>query len=73
MKLFDLDHPFFIPVWRRVAIVAFCLGWTVVELTRGSPYWALFFAGLGLYCGWYFRFRFNPRKPDETGQGKDGS
>ena len=23
----DVDHPFFRPLWRRIALVAVCLGW----------------------------------------------
>lgn len=65
-RYFDLDHPFFIPLWRRVLIVAVCLGWAVLEVIwiRGSPIWPMLFGAVGLYAGWHFFFNFNPRSPD---------
>lgn len=63
-KLIDVQIPFFIPLWRRVAVVILCLGWAVVELVAGSPFWAVLFGALGVYCGWQFFFAFDP-KPDD--------
>lgn len=48
--MFDLDHPFFLPVWRRYAVVGLCLLWTLVELSRGAYVWAMLFGAAGLYC-----------------------
>ena len=59
--MFDLNHPFFRPLWRRVAVVAVCLGWAGFELATGSPLWAVIFGGLGLYAAWGFFFAFDPR------------
>ncbi len=65
-RFLDLDHPFFIPLWRRVLIVVACLGWAAVEfLGTGSPLWGTMFAAVGLYAGWHFFFNFNPRSPDQ--------
>ena len=50
MKLLDPDHPFFRPVWVRVAVVGLALLWAVVELVFGSPGWAMLFAAAGLYA-----------------------
>jgi hypothetical protein len=61
--MFDLDHPFFAPPWRRVAVVAACLGWAAVELATGGVGWALLFGGLGLYAGYRFFVTFDPRPP----------
>ena len=47
MKLLDPDHPFFRPVWVRVAVVGLALLWAVVELVFGSPGWAMLFAAAG--------------------------
>ena len=54
MKLLDPDHPFFRPVWLRVAVVGLALLWAVVELVFGSPGWAMLFAAAGLYALWVF-------------------
>ena len=42
-RLLDLQHPFFIPLWRRVLIVAACLGWAVVEVVGQNGVWAVLF------------------------------
>ncbi len=60
-KFFDLDHPFFRPLWLRVLVVAACLGWAAVELVTGSPGWAIAFGALGLYSAYRFFVSFDPR------------
>jgi hypothetical protein len=61
-KLFDLDHPFFRPLWIRIAIVAACGLWTALEVAAGAAAWAVLFGGLGLYAAWRFFVTFNPRE-----------
>ncbi|MBV7396021.1 hypothetical protein [Mameliella sediminis] len=51
---FDVQHPFFLPLWRRVATVALCLGWAGLELSWGNPLWAILFAAIGTYCAHQF-------------------
>jgi len=64
MKLFDVQHPFFRPLWRRVAVVAVCLGWTVVEILTGDPFFAVLFGAAGLYCAYQFFIVFDPKDPE---------
>lgn len=59
--MFDLDHPFFRPLWIRIAVVALSLGWAVFELADGSPFWAMLFGALGVYAAYRFFVTFNPR------------
>ena len=56
--MLDLDHPVFLPLWRRVAVVALCLGWAGLDLARGALFWAVLFGGLGLYAanGFFLRW-----------------
>lgn len=54
MKSSDLKHPFFRPLWRRIAIVVICLAWASFEMVNGSSIWGLVFASMGLYCAWQF-------------------
>lgn len=54
MKLIDFDHPFFEPLWRRIAIVVFCLGWSIFEFATAAPFWGILFGGFGLVAGWSF-------------------
>ena len=50
--MFDLRHPFFNPLWRRVLTVALALGWAVVEAATGSPGWAMIFGAVGVWAGY---------------------
>jgi hypothetical protein len=68
MRLLDPSHPFFRPVWVRVAVVGVALLWAVVELVFGSPGWAILFAATGLYALWEFtRDKGDAGPPDEKG------
>jgi hypothetical protein len=58
--IFGLEHPFFAPLWRRVAVVLVCIGWAMFEFVEGSPFWGMLFGGLGIYCGWKLFFAFDP-------------
>lgn len=68
-KLLDLQHPFFRPLWIRLAVTGVCLAWAGLELWGGNTGWALLFGVLGAFCAWEFFVAFNPREPDD----KDGS
>jgi hypothetical protein len=50
VKIIDPDHPFFAPLWRRWATVLFALFWAAVELSMGSPGWAVLFGAAGAYA-----------------------
>ena len=65
MKLLDAQHPFFKPLWRRIAVVAVCAGWALFEYVTGNPGWAALFAFLGLISGYQFFFAFNPEKEEK--------
>ena len=62
-KFLDTDHPMFRPLWVRVLVVAFPVGWGVFEFATGSPFWGLIFLALGAYAGWEF---FRPDGGDRT-------
>jgi hypothetical protein len=66
-RFLDLNHPFFIPLWRRVLVVAACLGWAAFEFlgARGSPFWGILFGAIGLYAAYAFFLNFHPREPDK--------
>ena len=61
MNFFDLRHPFFNPLWRRVLTVAFSGGWAIVEFVSGSPGWAMLFAALALWCAYEFFVNWQPQ------------
>jgi hypothetical protein len=62
--MFDLQIPFFRPLWRRILLVALCLGWGVVELSFAAYFWATIFIGVGLYASYEFFLNFNPDQDD---------
>ncbi|MDD7971899.1 hypothetical protein [Roseinatronobacter alkalisoli] len=64
MKFLDVQHPFFRPLWRRVAVVTLCLGWAVFEIVTGSPFFAILFGAAGLYCAHQFFIAFDPKDPE---------
>jgi hypothetical protein len=69
-KLIDVQLPFFIPLWRRVAVVVLCFGWAIVEAINGAAFWAVLFGALGVYCSWQFFFAFDPKVDSRKGPTK---
>lgn len=70
MRLLDVQHPFFKPLWRRVAIVASCLAWAIFEFATGTPFWGVLFGATGVYCGWQLFVVFDPKPDQEEEQEK---
>lgn len=54
MALIDPEHPFYRPLWVRIAIVVFCLGWAAVEFITGWPLFGVLFAAAGGYAAYMF-------------------
>ena len=66
MSLFDVQTPFFRPLWRRIAATAVCLAWAAVELATGGMMWAMLFGAAGIYLAWQFFVVFRP--PPDNGE-----
>ncbi|MCO6385366.1 hypothetical protein [Oceanicola sp. 502str15] len=65
--MFNLQDPFFRPLWLRLLIVAICLVWAGFEYATGSPGWAVLFGGLGGWAIWqFFVVWTDPRREDEN-------
>ena len=58
----DIDHPFFRPLWRRVAVIVFCLAWVGWELYNQSYTWALIVGGMAAYGVYVFFIAWNKDK-----------
>ena len=65
--LFDLQLPFYRPLWIRLTVTGFVLGWALLELAGGHLFWACLFGALGLYMVHQFFIAFDPKDPDEEG------
>lgn len=64
--MFNLQDPFFRPLWLRAAIVAVCFGWAVVEGVTGASGFAVLFTAVGLYALHQFFIAWtNPPKDDD--------
>jgi hypothetical protein len=61
MQLIDPNHSFYRPLWIRVAIVAVCFGWAIVEVTTGEPFWAILVGALGVYSAYKLLVTFSPQ------------
>jgi hypothetical protein len=60
MKLIDPSHHFYRPLLVRVAIVAVCLGWAIVEATAGEPIWGIAVGAVGVYAAWMLLLNYTP-------------
>jgi hypothetical protein len=56
---------FFRPLWRRVAIVVVCAGWTLVEWVHGDQTWTLIAAAVTVYGAWSMLYAYKAPPPDE--------
>ncbi|MBJ3761967.1 hypothetical protein ILP92_04295 [Maribius pontilimi] len=63
MKIVDTRHPFYRPLWRRVAITGFCMLWTAFELWQGNHGWAVIVGGMAALCAYEFFIAF-PKDDD---------
>jgi hypothetical protein len=54
VKFFELQIDFFVPLWRRLAVVWVCVIWAMVEFGTGAPFWGIIFSSLSVYAIWQF-------------------
>jgi predicted benzoate:H+ symporter BenE len=64
----DAQHPFFTPLWRRIAVVAFCVAWSVFEFTAGTQFWGTVAGGMAIYAAWMFLLNYKPPAEPTEGQ-----
>ena len=58
----DNQHPFFRPLWRRLAVIAVCVIWSAIEFAVGTPFWGTLVGGMAVYAVWTF---LSSDKPDD--------
>lgn len=64
MQLIDPKHRFYRPLYVRVAVVAVCLGWAIVEATTGEPIWAIAVGAVGVYAAWMLLLNYTPSRDE---------
>ena len=60
MQIIDPNHSFYRPLYVRVAIVAVCLAWAIVEAMTGSQIWGIAVGAVGVYAAWMLLLNFTP-------------
>jgi hypothetical protein len=60
MQIIDPNHSFYRPLYVRIAIVAVCLGWAIVEAMTGSQIWGIAVGAVGVYAAWMLLLNFTP-------------
>lgn len=69
MNFFDVRHPFFNPLWIRVALSVAVCGWALFELWMGSAFWAMLFGAAGIYLVWALLITWTPVETKGKGDG----
>jgi hypothetical protein len=54
----DREHPFFRPLWRRVALVVFCAAWTAWEYYNQEELWGMIALGMTAYGAYTFLWAY---------------
>lgn len=57
------DASFFRPLWRRIAVTAFCAVWAVIEIIGRDQMWIFITLGLTAYAAWSFFIAFPKEAP----------
>ena len=63
----DYEHPFFRPLWRRIAVVAVCVVWALIEYLHKNSGWATIAGGLAVYGAYQFFYLYKPREDVPAG------
>jgi hypothetical protein len=58
------DHPFYRPLWVRLALIAVTGGWAAFEIfVTGQEMWTIIAVAAFLYCLWAFFIAWKPDAP----------
>lgn len=56
------EHPIYRPLWVRLLIIGLLAGWSVLEFTKGSPFWGTIAGGVGLFAAWELLWRYSEHR-----------
>jgi hypothetical protein len=58
-RVADTNHPFYRPLWRRVALVGVTGAWACYENFVGNdPMWMVLTGGIFVYAAWVFLIKW---------------
>ncbi|MEP3048720.1 MAG: hypothetical protein ABJL55_15390 [Roseibium sp.] len=68
-----VEHPWFDPLWRRIALVGFCTVWTGVEFYFNNTTWGYIMIAITTYAAWSYLFTYkgSEAKDPETASDED--
>ena len=64
------EHPWFAPLYRRIAVISVCLLWLVLEAISGEPIWQAISLSAFAYSLWALLIGY---RPPQHGDGQAGS
>ncbi|MCH2164012.1 MAG: hypothetical protein MK098_05095 [Marinovum sp.] len=64
-RVFDVQLPFFIPIWRRIALTLFVGVWAIFEWTLDNQILAILTGMIAVYLALQFFVFFDPKTPEE--------
>ncbi|MGD9915689.1 MAG: DUF3329 domain-containing protein [Rhizobiaceae bacterium] len=57
------EGDFMRPLWRRIALMAFCVAWLGWEIYRGEGLWIAIAGGMTVYGAWIYLIAYKPPAP----------
>jgi hypothetical protein len=64
----DQEHPFFRPLWRRIAIVVFCGAWAAWEYYNQQEFWGMLALGMTAYAVWVYLWTYPSPEGDANAE-----
>ncbi len=64
--LIDPAHPFYRPLWVRLAIVGVVVLMTIWEIARGDGFWMVISLALAIYCANVLLIRYRPSEEEQA-------
>ncbi|MDJ0896236.1 MAG: DUF3329 domain-containing protein [Alphaproteobacteria bacterium] len=65
------EHPWFAPLYRRIAVVTVCLLWLVIEAISGEPVWQMISLAAFAYSLWALLIAYRPPQDVDSETGSD--
>jgi hypothetical protein len=57
------------PLWRRVALVAFCFAWSAWEFWNGASGWGMIVGVMAIYAVWTYLYDYRRARPPSPAAG----